>query len=765
MENHLAPLIQDLAIILMAAAVVSVIFKRIKQPLVLGYIIAGFLVGPYFTLFPSVVDEHSVDTWAEIGVIFLLFSLGLEFSFKKLIKVGGSASITALVEIIFICTLGFFVGQWMGWSTMDSIFLAGMLASSSTTIILKAFDELKVKHQKFAGIVFGVLVVEDIVVIILMVLLSTMAVSQQFNGNELMFAIAKLVFFLIAIYLIGIYLLPTILRKAKKLLDDETLLIISIGLCFLLVVLAVRAGLSAELGAFVMGTILAETTFAERIEHVTKPTKDLFGAVFFVSIGMMINPSELYTYKWEILIVTLVVIVGKLISTTLGAVLSGQPLRQSVQVGMSMAQIGEFAFIVAALGMSLNVISDFLFPVAVGVSAVTTFTTPYMIKTSDKMYGFVQRILPDKLQKSIDKYSFQFQNIQQESSWRKLMKAYFSTILINLVVIIAIVLLAYNVILPFFTNNFFDERTSRGITLGIVLVTCIPFLWPIMFKRIHRKEYKELWKHSYLSRSPLILMDILRIALGIIILQFIVYRFYPSFIISVLLIPIAFVVIYLLSTKIDYLHNLIVKRFLFNFYERDLRDKEKQREQEKAEKQKTIRPSTQINTFWDTYVTDFEVGQYGSYIGKRLQDLAWRENYGINVAYIKRGENVIYAPNGLTRIFPFDHIGLIGTEEQIKEFETKKFLLEEKGEEVFTQPDLEDFTLMNFQVTRTAPFIGQSIKETQLREKTDGLVVGIERGEEKILNPPSTTILQMEDLVYLVGNRQMIKQFIEENHL
>ncbi len=761
MENHLPALIQDLAIILISAAVVSIIFKKIKQPLVLGYIIAGFLVGPYFTLFPTVVDEGSIDTWAEIGVIFLLFSLGLEFSFKKLIKVGGSASITALVEIIFICTLGFFVAQWMGWNTMDSIFLAGMLASSSTTIILKAFDELGVKHQKFAGIVFGVLVVEDIVVIILMVLLSTMAVSQQFDGNELLFAIGKLLFFLIAIYLIGIYILPTVLRKAKKLLDEETLLIISVGLCFLLVVLAVRAGLSAELGAFVMGTILAETTFAERIEHITKPTKDLFGAVFFVSIGMMINPAELYNYKWQILIITIVVIVGKLISTTLGAVLSGQPLRQSVQVGMSMAQIGEFAFIVAALGLSLNVTSDFLFPVAVGVSAITTFTTPLMIRTSDHVFYFIEKITPAGLLRGIEKYSFQFQNIQQEGAWKKLMKAYFSTILINLVVIIAIVLVAYNVILPFLDNQFTDTRTSRGITVALVLLVCIPFLWPIAFKRINRKEYKDLWRHSYISRGPLILIDLLRIVLGIIILQFILYRFYPSFIISVFLVPVALLVIYFLSTKIDYLHNLIVKRFMFNFYERDFRDKEKRI----AEEKKVIRPSTKINSFWDTYVTDFEVGQYGEYIGKQLQDLGWRENYDINVAYIKRGSNIIYAPTGSIRIFPFDHIGLIGTEDQIKEFEDKKFKLEEKAEEIFTQPDLEDFTLMNFQVNRTAPFIGKTIREIELREKTDGLVVGIERGEEKLLNPSSDTILLLDDLVYLVGNKKMIKEFIKENNL
>ena len=261
--GHLPKLIQDLALILMAGAIVTLLFKRIKQPLVLGYIIAGFLVGPYFHLVPTVVDNENVKTLAEIGVIFLLFSLGLEFSFKKLMRVGGSASITAFVEILFITIAGYFLGKILGWSTMDSLFLGGMLASSSTTIIIKAFDELGIKTKQYARIVFGVLVVEDIVVILLMVLLSTVAVTQQFEGTEILLTILKLLFFLALWFLTGIFLLPTFLKKAKKLMDEETLLILSVGLCLGMVVLATQVGFSAELGAFVMGSIIAETTFAE----------------------------------------------------------------------------------------------------------------------------------------------------------------------------------------------------------------------------------------------------------------------------------------------------------------------------------------------------------------------------------------------------------------------------------------------------------------------------------------------------------------------
>ncbi|MCU7695049.1 cation:proton antiporter [Haoranjiania flava] len=761
MEHHLPQLIQDLALILIAAAAVTIIFKKIRQPLVLGYIIAGFFVGPYFSFFPNIVDASNVSIWANIGVIFLLFSLGLEFSFKKLIKVGGSASITAFVEIIFIVTLGFFAGQWMGWNYMDSLFLGGMLASSSTTIIIKAFDELGVKHKKYARIVFGVLVVEDIVVILLMVLLSTLAVSQQFNGNELMFAIAKLIFFLITIYLTGIYVLPTIFRLSRKVLDDEMMLIISIGLCFGLVVLATKAGLSAELGAFLMGTILGETLYSEKVEHLIKPMKDLFGAVFFISIGMMIDPAAMLAYKWPILIITLLTLVGKFMLTTFGAVLSGQPFRQSVQVGASMAQIGEFAFIVAALGLSLNVTSDFLFPVAVGVSAITTFTTPYMISYSDHIHRFMEKMTPNSMLRAIDKYSDQFQTIQQESGWKKLIKSYFATILLNTVVIVALVLGGHNLLMPFLEDYLANSITARIITLCVVILASVPFLWAITIQRIQPKVYKELWKGNYFSRGPMVLVDLLRILIGIIIVQFIIYRFYPSLIVSVLGIPLTLLFLYFLSTKIQSLHNLIVKRFLYNFYERDIYAKEKLR-LEKDDKEKYKR---KIDSLWSTYVAEFEVGQYAEYIGKRLDELAWRENFGINVAYIKRGEKVVYTPNAHDRIFPFDKIGLLGDEEHIRDFENKKFRMEEVGQNFVTQTGLEDFVLMNFLVTRNASFLGKSIKEIELREKTDGLVVGIERDGKRLLNPPSATILLLNDLVWIVGNKKLIHQFMKENNL
>lgn len=474
--GHLPGLITDLALILMTGAITTLLFRKIKQPLVLGYIIAGFIVGPYISFTPSVTDIDNVETLAEIGVIFLLFSLGLEFSFRKLKRVGGPASITAIVEIIVITLSGYLLGTWMGWSLMDSVFLGGMLASSSTTIIIKAFDELKIKTQHFTRIVVGVLIVEDIVVIMLMVLLSTISVTQEIEGMETLLSILKLGFFLILWFLAGIFLIPTLLKKAKKLLDEETLLILSIGLCLGMVVLATQVGFSAELGAFIMGSILAETTSAEKIEHLTKPVKDLFSAVFFVSVGMMIDPATIIEYIGPIFWVTLLVLFGKLISTSVGAIISGQPLKQSVQVGMSMAQVGEFAFIVASLGISLGVTSDFLFPVAVGVSAITTFTTPYMIKFSPRLYEYLLRILPVRWVSALNNYSSGTQEIQVKSNWKSILNRYITNVLTNGMITLAIFFISLEFFMPFLQNHIHDQFTCNLTVLVVTLTVAAPFL-------------------------------------------------------------------------------------------------------------------------------------------------------------------------------------------------------------------------------------------------------------------------------------------------
>lgn len=744
---HLPELIRDLALILIAGAITTLIFRQIRQPLVLGYIIAGFLVGPHFSLLPTVADNANIDTLAEIGVIFLLFGLGLEFSFKKLMRVGGTASITAFVEIIFITIAGYFTGKWMGWTTMDSLFLGGMLASSSTTIIIRAFDELGVKTKQFARIVFGVLVVEDIVVILLMVLLSTLAVSQQFQGSEMLFTILKLLFFLALWFIAGIFLLPTFLKKAKKLLDEETLLILAIGLCLGMVVLATQVGFSAELGAFIMGSIIAETTSAEKVEHLTKPVKDLFGAVFFVSVGMMIDPKAIVEYGLPVLLVTLLTLFGKLFSTTAGAMLSGQPLKQSVQVGMSMAQIGEFAFIVATLGLSLGVISDFLFPVAVGASAITTFTTPYLIKFSEPVYNSLVKLLPDRWVVALNNYSSNTQTIQAESDWKKVLTSYARIVVTNGIIILALMLLSFNFLMPFLGRNLHNEYLRNIAGVVISLGAAFPFLWALMARRPDNIAYKELWLHRKYNRGPLLIIEILRSVLGIILIGFWVSKLLPTLLALVVAVPIIILVMVIFSQRIQLLYRRLEGSFLSNLNARE----KAASENEARKRQQAFQPDL---VPWDAHIVDLEVGQQAAYAGKTLEELGWREQYGVNVIYIKRGEQLISAPGRNQKVLPFDHVGVLATDDQLHLFMP---VFEAAAQPESSGTGVEDIALQKIVIDEHTRLKGLSLRDSGIRENTNGLVVGIERDGKRILNPDSNTVFEWNDIVWIVGDRKLVQ--------
>jgi CPA2 family monovalent cation:H+ antiporter-2 len=751
--GHLPKLIEDLALILMAGAIITLLFRKIRQPLVLGYIIAGFLVGPYFQLTPTVADRENIETLAEIGVIILLFSLGLEFSFKKLLRVGGSASITAFVEIIFITVSGYFLGKMLGWTTMDSLFLGGMLASSSTTIILRAFDELGVKTKQFARIVFGVLIVEDIVVILLMVLLSTLAVTRAFEGTEILFTVLKLLFFLAIWFIGGIYLLPTFLRKAKKLMDEETLLTLSLGLCLGMVLLATRVGFSAELGAFVMGSIIAETTSAEKVEHVIKPVKDLFGAVFFVSVGMMIDPGAMVQYAGPILWITLLTIFGKLFSTTLGALLSGQPLKQSVEVGMSMAQIGEFAFIVATLGLSLGVISDFLFPVAVGASAITTFTTPYLIKYTEPIYQFATRYLPQKWVNSLNNYSMGAQKIQADSQWKLVLKSYLRIALTNGILLLATALLSINFLVPFINANVPNEILRIIFILMISLGVAAPFLWAFMAKRPNSLTYKQLWLEKSYNRGPLLVIEILRSLLGILFIGFWVQRLVPAPIAILVIVLVAILILLVFSRRIQKVYMRMETRFLTNLNARAATEVSEPSltqsiKLKNEEMQSNLEP-------WDAHIVELKVNPNAGYVGKTLQDLQWREKFGVNVIYIKRGDRLLRAPVRESTIMPFDQVGIIATDNQIKSFKPNFEALETNDVE---DRDIEDISLQKIIVNEHTKLKGKDLRSSGLRERTDGIIVGIERDKERILNPDSGVILEWGDVVWIVGDKRKIRQ-------
>ncbi|RZJ82502.1 MAG: sodium:proton antiporter [Flavobacterium sp.] len=737
---HLPVLIADLGLILAAAGVTTLLFKKIKQPLVLGYILAGVIVGPYLDFTPTVTDHKSITIWAEIGVIFLLFSLGLEFSFKKLVKVGGSASITAIVEVVFMLSIGFGVGKMLGWSTMDSIFLGGILSVSSTTIIIRAFEELGVKHKKFAGLVFGVLIVEDLVAILLLVLLSTLAVSQQFAGTEMLISILKLAFFLVLWFLGGIFLIPTFLKATKKLMNDETMLIVSLALCLIMVLLAVKVGFSPALGAFIMGSILAETTQAEKIEHLTKSVKDLFAAIFFVSVGMLIDPSILLEYALPIAVVTLATVLGKLISSTLGALLSGQPLKTSVQAGMSLAQIGEFSFIIATLGLTLKVTSDFLYPIAVAASAITTFTTPYLIKVSEPFYNFLTRILPQRWLNAITRYSSSTQGITTFSDWKTLLKAYTFNTIIHGTVLIGIVLLSSRYLQPFVSKHIFNGDNGTIVSLIIALIFMVPFLWALAIRRIERKAYSHLWLNKKYTRGPLIAIELLRIALAVFFVGFLIYQFYNTIVAVSIALGLIIVGMVVFSRKLQQFYERMEYRFLNNLNAR-----------EQANKQPEILP-------WDSHLLELIVAPESALVGQTLVELAVREKYGINIALIERGKIMIPTPARTERLYPNDKVLVIGTDDQLA---SVKPLFEGVVDESATSFPKQDMSLQKIIINSKSPVFGQTIRDSGIRERTQGLVVGIERNGVRILNPDSNLVFENDDIVWIVGNNKKIPDLLK----
>ena len=550
----------------------------------------------------------------------------------------------------------------------------------------------------------------------------------------------------------GIFLIPTFLKKAKKFLDDENLLILSVGLCLGMVVLAKKVGFSAELGAFIMGSILAETTSAEKIEHLTKPVKNLFGAVFFVSVGMLIDPAVILEYRWPVLWVTLLVIFGKFFSTAGGALISGLPLKQSVQVGMSMAQVGEFAFIVASLGLSLGVTGDFLFPVAVGVSAITTFTTPYMIRFSPGFYNILIRILPSRWIANLNNYSSGTQKLHSESNLRKVMKRYVKIIVYDGVIVLAIFFVAVEYFMPYLQNYVPNPFTNSIIVLALSLAVASPFLWAIMAKRPNDIVYRELWLDKKYSRGPLFIMEISRIIVGLLIVGFLFDRLFSPSIAVIVVLPVIIVIIILFSARTRQFYQRLEKRFISNLNERQTEEDGNRTEGRYLKEQLS---SHQDMTPWDAHLVDMEVNPDAEYIGKSLSELGWREKHGINIACIKRGNRLIFAPGGGDRLRAFDRLGIIGTDEQLQVFKPvfDSFELYEPEEQ-----DIEDILVQKIVVDEHNKLRGLSIRDSGIREKTNGLIIGIERNKDRILNPDSDTVFEWGDIILIAGDRKKIRK-------
>lgn len=748
--SHLAPLIADLALILICAGIMTLLFKKLKQPLVLGYVVAGFLASPHMTYTPSVMDTANIQTWADIGVIFLLFALGLEFSFKKIVKVGGAAIIAACTIIFCMILLGVAVGTAFGWKRMDCIFLGGMIAMSSTTIIYKAFDDLGMRKKKFTGLVLSVLILEDILAIVLMVMLSTMAVSNNFEGTEMLESIAKLLFFLILWFVVGIYLIPVLLKRCRKLMSEETLLIVSLGLCFGMVVLAAHTGFSAAFGAFIMGSILAETVEAESIERLVKPVKDLFGAIFFVSVGMMVDPAMIMEYAGPIIAITLAVVLGQSLFGTLGVLLAGQPLKTAMQCGFSLTQIGEFAFIIASLGVALHVTSDFLYPIVVAVSVITTFFTPYMIRFAGPASNFVDTHLPDKWQKFLLHYASGSQTMNHESLWKKLIFALLRITVVYSIISVAVIAIAFRFLVPLCRQSL-PGIWGPLLAAFIIILFIAPFLRAIMIKKNHSMEFVTLWRDSRGNRAPLVATIVLRILLAVSFVMFVIAGLFKLSVGLVFGVAVLLVIVMILSRQLKKQSIMIERTFFQNLRSRDMRA-------EYLGEKKPEYAGRLLSR--DLHLADYEIPGESAWAGKTLAELNFGKRYGVHVVSILRGRKRINIPGASIRLFPQDKIQVIATDEELNTFGEEMNKVSEVSPDVVEKSEM---TLRQFRIDAYSPFLGKTLKEAGIREKFHCLIAGVERGEETLHAPDPYEPFAEGDVVWIVGENDDVYKLVGEN--
>lgn len=734
-EMNIESLIRDLAFILILGAVTTLFFKWIKQPVVLGYIVAGFLASPNFVYLPSVTTPDNIEFWAQLGIVILLFSLGLEFSFKKLLNAGGSAVVTALIIVIGMMIAGFCIGHLLGFSNINALFLGGMLSMSSTTIIIKAFNDLNLTHKKFASQVFAVLIVEDLFAVVMMVILSSIAINNSVQGTDMLFSISKLVFFLVIWFAVGVYVLPSALNRTRRFLNSETLLIVAMGLCLGMAVFSVYCGFSLALGAFVMGSILAGTSFAERIEHVTLPVKDLFGSVFFISVGMMVKPDIIVEYATPILILSAVVIIGMIIFGTFGMLVSGQTLKVAIESGFSLTQIGEFAFIIATLGMQLEVLDPTIYPIVVAVSVLTTFTTPYFIRMADPFYRMIERILPARLHFLIDRYSTKASEVSEIGMvWRKLLKRYIWRFLLYACVLTAICLVARQWVLPSMLH--LSPHWGRLVCLLATLAAMSPFLLALSYPSSKKSERQLLISHNAHYDMPLVVMRIFRLLLALGFICYIISAFY-----TITLGVIAGIIVFVLITavfskRLSRRMRRIEEKFINNLNERDLR-----------------RSGAKNNIISNLHLSFMTVGYGCPYVGMRLADSNLRSRYGVSIASIQRGGSNIPVPGPDVRIFPGDTLSVIGTEEEIQKL--LPIIESTESSDGSTDTKASDLKLTSIMLTDRSPLIGKTVEQSQLSTTYQSLLVSLSR-DNQFVTPDRNTRFAAGDTLWLVANPDII---------
>lgn len=742
-------MIKDLALILIVAGIVTLLFKKLKQPLVLGYIVAGFLVSPHMPYTMSVAEEQNIKEWADIGVMFTLFSLGLEFSFKKIVKMGVAPIVSAVTIVACMMMTGYSVAHFFGWGSIDCIFLGGMLAMSSTTIIYKAFDDLNLRQQHFASLVMSVLILEDILAIVMMVMLSAVASGGNPDSNEMVYSILMIAFFLILWFVVGIFAIPLFLRKVRTLMTSETLLIVSLGLCCMMAVLSTSAGFSEAFGAFVMGSILAETIEAEKIEKTIEPVKNLFGAIFFVSVGMLVDPKILANYSLPIFVIVTAIIIGQVVFGTTGFFLSGQPLRTAMRCGFSMAQIGEFAFIIASLGLSMGVIADYLYPIVVAVSVITTFLTPYMIKGAVPAYHFVEKHLPKSAIIAINSLHSNNNegNSNKESSLRRYWSILLRSLLINTVVYSILASTVSLLMLSFFKGfieNIITQPWANIITMVTTIVLISPFLRAIMVKKNHSKEWQTIWQSNSFGRFPLIFTLVVRSAVCLAII-FSVCNSLLHFGTAILIcLCILIIVCIILSRTIKHRSIYLERMFMKNLRSRDIMA------QVKGSK-KPLFADHLLDR--DIHLTTIDVPEQSLWAGKSFAKLDLGKRFGIQISSILRSGRRINIPGGEEILFPNDQLQIIGTDTQLAELNRAIHQNIYKDE-----PDYEEreMVLRQIVIDKSSPLIDKTLRDSGLRDIYRLMVVGLETGESELTPVSPDYVFTKGDILWVVGERSSI---------
>jgi CPA2 family monovalent cation:H+ antiporter-2 len=732
--HDLAPIIKDLAVMLGVAGFVTLLFQYIRQPVVLGYLVAGFLVGPHLSSYSLVTDIPNIKVIAELGVIFLMFSLGLEFSFHKLVSVGFSASITGLLEVVLMMTIGFVTGKAIGWSFYDSIFLGAALSISSTTIIIKALEELRLKGKRFAELIFGVLIVEDLLAILLLVALSSEVGHHGDIFVSLFMDTVKLILVVSSWFLIGYFLVPFFFRRIIDYASQETLTIISIAFCLLLVCVAAYFNYTPALGAFIMGSILAETPQVHRIEELIRPIRDIFAAVFFVSVGMLIDPKLILDNLPIVLLISLVTIIGKICSASVGALLTGQSLSTSLRVGFGMAQIGEFSFIIVGMGLAMEVTSDVLYPIVVAVSAITTFTTPYLIRLSGGLVSKIETSLPVEVKSFLNNYStwvYRTLADKKESvSYRKIIMRFF----VNAIIVAVIFTLINEFLSPYLRQYIARDWLVKVISWVTAMLLSSPFIWAKLFAV---KADVEFTDSKSKSSYYLLISIIWTMVIAEVIFLSIAY-FYTWVIVGILL------TVVLVFFKLFYAR---IGKFYYWFENNFLANIRQGSHQVKGDQFKQLAP-------WDNYLVSLTIDEDAVAHDKTLIELEIRQKYGINIVAIQRQHELIIAPRGEQVLHAHDQLVVLGSDNQIDEFRDVI-----SSPETIKQPVdlLHNFSLKPILLEQDSPLVGISIRDSKIREKANGLVVGLERQGREILNPDPATTLAGGDLLLIVGEAERLK--------